>query len=182
MKKKITLIITGLAITIAGSAFAEMDHSMHSNEHMSGGMKQGEHDEMKMQSGEMGMKMSEGMAMKTLQIDDYKLAFHIMDMPAYHKLMKTMGMKHSQMEGDTSHHIMVDIAGKDGKKIEGAVVKIKLIDPRKKSQEKLLKPMMGQLGQYGADFKMIHKGKYQIITLFKIGGKKHKGGYRYEMK
>jgi len=128
------------------------------------------------------MHMPEDMAMKTLQVDDYKLTFHVMDMPAYHKLMKTMGMKHSQMEGDTSHHIMVDIADRNGKKIEAAEVKIKVINPRKESQEKLLKPMMGQLGQYGADFKMIHKGKYQIMTLFKAGKDKHNGGFWHEMK
>jgi len=147
-----------------------MDHSM------GGKMK---HEDMKY---DMEMKMPEGISMKTLQVDDYKLTFHVMDMPAYHKMMKTMGMKHSQMEGDTSHHIMVDIAGKDGRKIEGAVLKIKLVDPGKESREKFLKPMTGQLGWYGADFKMIHKGKYQIMTLFKVDGKKHKGAYWYEMK
>lgn len=172
MKKKVAAIITGITLTLAGGAsYAEMDHSMDSHDHMSGKMEY--KDEM---------KMPEGVEMKMLQVDDYMLTFHVMDMPAYHKMMKTMGMKHSQMEGDTSHHIMVDIAGKDSKKIEGAVVKIKLVDPRKESQEKLLKPMMGQLGQYGADFKMIHKGKHQIMTLFKVDGKKHKGGYWYEKK
>ena len=174
MKKRLITVLTIILLGASSAAMAQMERSMSSHEPMSGEMK---HENMK---DDMEMHMPEGMAMKTLQVDDYVLTFHVMDMPAYHKLMKTMGMKHSQMEGDTSHHIMVDIAGKDGKKIDGAVVKIKLVDPRKESQEKLLKPMMGQLGQYGADFKMIHKGKHQIMTLFKEDGKKHKGGIWHE--
>ena len=171
MKKKVAAIITGITLTLAGgTSYAEMDHSMGSHDSMGGKMK---HEEM---------KMPEGMSMKTLQVNDYKLMFHIMDMPAYHKMMKTMGMKHSQMEGDTSHHIMVDVTDKDGKKVNKAAVKVKVIDPGKESQEKPLKPMMGQMGQYGADFKMIHKGKYQIMTLFKVGGKMHKGGFWHEQK
>jgi len=171
MKKKIAAIITGVTLTLSGGAsYAEMDHPMGDK------MK---HENMKH---EMEMKMPEGLSMKTLQVDDYNLTFHVMTMPEYHKLMKAMGMKHSQMEGDTSHHIMVDVTDKDGKKVTKAAVKVKVINPRKESQEKPLKPMMGQLGQYGADFKMIHEGKHQVMILFKVGGKMHKGGYWYEQK
>ena len=172
MKKKAAAIIAGIALTLTGNAtYAGMDHSMHNHSH----------EEQEMREGNT-MKMPEGMSMKTMNIDDYKVTFHIMDMPAYHKMMKTMGMKHSQMEGGTSHHIMVDIKDKEGKKVDNAAVKVKVVDPKKESQTKSLKPMMGQMGQYGADFKMIHKGKHQIMALFKVGDKKHKGGYWHEKK
>ena len=40
-------------------------------------------------------------------------------------------------------------------------------------------PMMGN---FGAEFHMMGKGKYQIMTLFKAGKDKHHGGFWHEMK
>ena len=131
---------------------------------------------------EKGMPMPEGVDMHDLEIDGYKATFHIMNMPVYHKLMKSMGMKHSQMEGGTSHHVMVKILDNKEKMLSAAVVKIRVVDPRGNSREKALKPMKGNLGQYGADFKMIHRGKYRITAEFKASGKMHRGSYTYEMK
>jgi hypothetical protein len=40
---------------------------------------------------------------------------------------------------------------------------------------------MDGMDHYGADFKMPQQGKYQILTLFKVGDKKHKAGFYHEL-
>ncbi len=128
------------------------------------------------------MQMPEGVDMHTLQVDGFKITFHIMNMPVYHRLMKSMGVNHSDMERDTSHHIMVELLDNKGEKVGDAAIKIKVVDPRDSPEEKALKPMKGHLGQYGADFRMIHRGKYRITAEFKTAGKVHRGNYTYEIK
>ena len=178
MKKVVAIVCMTVLVATGSAVWASMDmnHSKdhkdnHSHDSMSGKMKHMEHKD--------GMKMPEGMSMKSMNIDDYKVVFHIMDMPAYHKYMKNMGHTGEMMMGNgVTHHIMMNITDKNGRKVENAVVKVKVIDPGKKSQTQSLMSMMGS---YGAGFKMETKGKYQIMTLFKIDGKKHKGGFRHEI-
>ena len=168
MIKKIALIITGLIITITAPAFAEMDHSMHDMGHKK--------DEM----GKVhGMDMSSGMEMHSMTIDDYKLQFHIMDKKAFRNYMDNMGHKGHEMKEGMSHYVMMDISDPDGKKINSAKVKLKVIGPDKNADEKAAFPMMGN---FGAEFHMMDKGKYQIMTLFKTGKDKHHGGFWHEMK
>lgn len=128
------------------------------------------------------MRMPEDVDMHVMKTGGYKVVFHIMNMPVYHSLMKSMGVKHSGMEGGTSHHIMLEIIGPDGEKVDDAAVDLSVVDPRGGSEKKSLKPMKGELGRYGADFRMIHRGEYTITVEFRASGKMHSGGFSYEMK
>lgn len=150
-------------LAAAPAAFAGMEHS-HGGE-----AKSMQHE----------MKMPEGMAMQTLKIDDFKVTFHIMDRRAFREYMDNMGHTTHKMREGMTHYVMMDIEGKDGKKVARARVKLKIIGPGGKAGEKVAFPMMGN---FGAEFDMTAKGEYQIMTLFDVGGEKHKGGFRYVMK
>ena len=164
MKKRTISILTGIVVFTFGisGAYAAMDHQ-HSHQ----------------MQGSKAMNMSDGMEMHSIDVDGYKLNFHIMNGKAFRTYMDNMGHKSHNMREGMSHYIMVDIADKDGAKIKRAKVKLKIISHGKKETERLAFPMMGS---FGSEFKMTEKGKYQIMTLFKIKDKKHKGGFWHEMK
>ena len=169
MKKKIAAIITGVTLSLAGSSsFAQMDHSMGSQDHMSGEMK---HEE--------SMNMPGGMEMHAMEIDGHKINFHIMDKKAFRNYMDNMGHSTHKMKEGMTHYVMMDITSPEGKKIKRSKVKLKVIGPDKKADEKVAFPMMGN---FGAEFDMSHKGKYQIMTLFKVKKEKHHGGFWHEVK
>ena len=67
------------------------------------------------------------------------------------------------------------------KVIGDALINLKIIRPDKSEQIKMAMWMEG-MNHYGADFKMDQKGKYQILTLFKVGDKQHKAGFYYSLK
>ena len=158
MKKIAVSVLTGIMIFASGAS-AEMDHQ------------QMQHSQ--------GMNMSEGMKMHSLDVDGYKLNFHIMDRKSFRSYMDNMGHKSHKMREGMSHYIMVDISDKDGTKIKRSKVRLKIITPGSKETEKVAFPMMGS---FGSEFDMTEKGEYQIMTLFKIKDKKHKGGFKHEMK
>lgn len=161
MKKAVASIVAGIAIFTSGASVA-MEHQ-HS---------------LQMQ-GSKDMRMSEKMKMHSIDVDDYKLNFHIMDRKAFRAYMDNMGHKTHKMREGMSHYVMVDISDKDGNKIKRSKVKLKIITPGSKENEKIAFPMMGS---FGSEFDMTEKGNYQIMTLFKIKDEKHKGGFRHEMK
>ena len=158
MKKIAVSVLTGIMIFASGAS-AEMDHQ------------QMQHSQ--------GMNMSEGMKMHSLDVDGYKLNFHIMDRKSFRSYMDNMGHKSHKMREGMSHYIMVEISDKDGKKIKRSKVRLKIITPGSKETEKVAFPMMGS---FGSEFDMTGKGEYQIMTHFKIKDKKHKGGFKHEMK
>ena len=168
MKKKITAIIGGVIIAMAGSTYAQMDHSMRGEGGMSGEMMH-----------ENQMKMPAGMGMHSLDIDGHEVNFHIMDHKTFRNYMDNMGHKTHKMKEGMTHYVMIDITDKDGNKIKKTQVKLKVIGPDGKAEEKMAFPMMGN---FGAEFDMAHKGKYQIMTLFKVKDGKHHDGFWYEMK
>ncbi|MDH3975072.1 MAG: hypothetical protein OEV42_12395 [Deltaproteobacteria bacterium] len=168
MKKKIAAIIGGVIITMGGSTYAAMEHDHSAHDHGSQSM---EH--------QSEMKMPDGMEMHTMEIDGHKINFHIMNRKAFRKYMDNMGHKTHKMKEGMTHYVMMDITDKEGKKIKRAKVKLKVIGPDKKSEEKAAFPMMGN---FGAEFHMMDKGKYQVMTLFKIKKAKHYGGFWHEMK
>jgi len=165
MKKTAASILTGIMV-FASAAFAEMEH-------------QHNHEQQQMEHSSGSMSMPEGMKMQSIDVDGYKLSFHIMDNKAFRKYMDDMGHTTHKMREGMSHYVMVDIADKDGAKIKRSKVKLKIITPGGKEAEKVAFPMMGS---FGSEFDMTEKGEYQIMTLFKIGEGKHKGGFRQEMK
>lgn len=164
MKKAAVSILAGIVIFTSGvlEGYAAMDHQ---HKHQMQGSK--------------GMNMSDGMEMHSIDVDSYKLNFHIMNGKAFRAYMDNMGHKSHKMREGMSHYIMVDISDKNGNKIKRSKVKLKILSPAGKETEKLAFPMMGS---FGSEFNMIEKGKYQIMTLFKIKDEKHKGGFWHEMK
>jgi hypothetical protein len=58
---------------------------------------------------------------------------------------------------------------------------VKVIDPKGKEQIKLLDFIMG-MNQYAGDFTLSEKGRYQILILFKAGGKRQPAGFYYALK
>lgn len=165
MKKVTVSILTGIMVFASG-AYAEMDH-------------QHNHEQKKMEHSSNGMSMSEGMEMHSIDVDGYKLNFHIMNGKSFRTYMDNMGHTSHKMREGMSHYVMVDISDKDGNKIKRSKVKLKIITPSGKESEKVAFPMMGN---FGSEFNMTEKGNYQIMTLFKIKDEKHKGGFRHEMK
>jgi len=166
MKKTITILAVLLAS--GGMAQAQMDHSMRDQKEMHEGMK---HEE--------SMKMPSGMEMHAMEIDGHKVNFHIMDKKAFREYMDNMGHKDHMMKEGMTHYVMMEITDPEGKKVKRSKVKLKVIGPDKKADEKAAFPMMGN---FGAEFDMSHKGKYQIMTLFKVKKDKHHGGFWHEMK
>ena len=161
---KRTLVIPAALLMFAVPAFAEMEHTQGHEGHM---------------QQEQQMAMPGGMEMHAMEIDGFKVDFHIMDRKAFRKYMDDMGHTSHEMKEGMSHYVMLDITDPSGKKIHRAQVKIKVIDPKEKAEEKVGFPMMGS---FGAEFDMPAKGKYQIMTLFKIKEEKHQGGFSHEMK
>ncbi len=201
MKKKMAAIITGITVGCRGlsrfkefsgkirrigtvpllmvvtffefvsmPAYAQMDHSMHGQGAVPGEM---------MNEGQMGMQMPSGMVMHEMDIDDHKVKFHIMDRQSFRNYMDNMGHKTHMMKEGMTHYVMMEIFDKDGNRVKRAKVKLKVIDPNEKAEEKAAFPMMGN---FGAEFDMSHMGRYQVMTLFKVKEKKHKGGFWHEKK
>jgi hypothetical protein len=85
------------------------------------------------------------------------------------QIMRLANMNQKSEDG-TTHHIMVKLF-RDGMDypIDGAVGKIKIVGPDKKEQISSLKNFNGILA---ANFTFEKHGKYGIICLFKVDGKK----------
>jgi hypothetical protein len=70
---------------------------------------------------------------------------------------------------------------KTQKEITDAQINMKVVDPKGKDQIKALK-YEDMMKSYDTYFNLPEKGKYQVITLFKIGDKKRTAGIYYELK
>jgi hypothetical protein len=140
------LIAAVLALSAPLAALAAMEH---------------EHEGMPMDHGSMKMEHGGGMmAMGKLAheevVDGVKAAFNIIDIKAK---MKEMGMKET-------HHIMVVFSdAKSGAKLSEGEVNVKIVGPDKKEQ---VKELVSMEGGFGSDFTMPEKGKYGIMTKFKL--------------
>jgi hypothetical protein len=114
-------------------------------------------------------------------LDGVKASFSIMAMAEHKKMLKDMKMK-VEVDPQATHNIAVTLADtRSNLPIGDAAVKMKVISPKGKDQVKLLDFTMA-MNQYSGDFTLSQKGKYQILILFKAGGKKQAAGYYYEMK
>lgn len=112
--------------------------------------------------GDMGHK-KDGMFLKKKQIDGYSVSFHVMKA----KPGKAMG---------GSHDFMIKVE-KDGKTLTNIAMNTKVIHPDGKSESK---QVMKMGDWYMAGYDLGHKGKHQIMVLFKTkDGQKHKGGIYY---
>jgi hypothetical protein len=104
-----------------------------------------------------------------------KATFSVIDMRAQVKGTEVpKGMKET-------HHLMVRFAdAKTGKALTAGEVKVKVVGPDKSEQ---VKDLVGMEGHFGADFVMAKKGKYGIMSKFKLaGGKVESSKFWYEVK
>ncbi len=107
-----------------------------------------------------------------------KAAFSIMAMTEHKKMLQDMKMK-VEIDPQATHNIAVTLSNtQTNLPLTNAVVKMKVIDPKGKDQVKLLDFIAG-MNQYAGDFTLSGKGRYQILILFKAGGKKEAAGFYY---
>lgn len=80
-----------------------------------------------------------------------------------------------------THHISVSIKDiKSGKALTEGEIKLKIQSPDKKDQTK---DLMGMHGHFGGDFQMSVKGKYGVMSKFKLkDGKIRQAKFWYTVK
>lgn len=110
-------------------------------------------------------------------VDGVKATFKIMSMKEHLKEMKMevpKGMKET-------HHIAVEFKdAKTGKTLAEGEAKIKVQNPDKSSQSKDLVSMQGH---FGGDFELSKKGKYGVMSKFKLkDGKVRSAKFWYTVK
>ncbi len=133
------------------------------------------------QHGSMGMGESMKMDTKEVLVEGVKVVFQVMANDEHKKMLKDMKMN-EQPEAGTTHNITVVLKDEQTQKeITDAAVKMKVIDPSGKDQIKPLKAEP-EMKSYGAYFKLPEKGKYQILTSFKVGDKTRNAGIYYDVK
>jgi len=110
-----------------------------------------------------------------------KASFSITPMAEHKKMLQDMKMKVA-VDPQATHNIAVTLTDtRTNLPLMDAVVKMKVIGPKAKEQIKLL-DFTQAMNQYAGDFTFPEKGKYQILILFKSGGKKHPAGFYYVLK
>jgi hypothetical protein len=110
-----------------------------------------------------------------------KASFSIMAMAEHKKMLKDMKMK-VEVDLQATHNIVVTLTDtRSNLPIGDLVVKMKVIDPKGKEQVKLLDAIPA-MNQYGQNFDLTEKGRYQVLILFRNGGKKTAAGFYYRLK
>jgi len=120
---------------------------------------------------------------KEVTVDGINVHFWVETMMEHHRMMEKMGvpMEGMKMDAHSTHEISVSLIDEETKKpITDAKINLKIIRPDGSNQIKMAMWMEG-MDHYGADLKMSQKGKYQILTLFKVGEKKYKTGLYYDL-
>jgi hypothetical protein len=119
---------------------------------------------------------------KEIVIEGVRTKFEVMTMEEHKKMLKEMKVSLETADKSATHHVSVTLYDeKSGKEVANAAVNMKVVSPGKKEQVKML-TFMPEMKHYGNDFTLSEKGKYEILTLFKIGEQKRKGGFYYEVK
>jgi hypothetical protein len=110
-------------------------------------------------------------------VDGVKATFKVMSMKEHMQAMK-MEMPKEMKE---THHIAVNFTDvKTGKPITEGDVKVKVQGPDKSEQTK---DLMAMQGHFGADFVMSAKGKYGVMSKFKLSdGKVRSSKFWYTVK
>lgn len=140
-------------LTLTAPAAFAADHDMHAGHAAMGGTA---HEEV---------------------IDGIKATFNVQTMA---DAMKEMGMEMPKGVKET-HHISVSFKEvKSGKALTEGEVRVKLQAPDKNDQSK---DLMGMHGHFGADFVMSKKGKYGVMSKFKLAdGKVRQAKFWYTVK
>jgi hypothetical protein len=157
MKKMTVLLAATIALSAPTFVLAAMDH-------------------MNMDHGSMKMEHAAGVAHEEV-VDGVKATFKVKPMK---EAMRDMGMEMPKGMKET-HHISVAFAdAKTGKPITEGDVKMKVMGPDKSDQTK---DLMGMHGHFGGDFDLSKKGKYGIMSKFKLkDGKVRSSKFWYTVK
>ncbi|MGE5253042.1 MAG: FixH family protein [Planctomycetaceae bacterium] len=135
-------------------------------------------------AGEKKMEPSPGQETsprRTFLLDGVKASFSILAMAEHKKMLNDMKMK-VEVDPQATHHIAVTITDtRSNQPLRDAVVKMKVIGPKGEDQVRMLDSIMG-MNEYAADFILSQKGRYQILILFKDGGKKRAAGFYFSLK
>ena len=124
---------------------------------------------------------NEASSSRTFLVDGVKASFSIMNMAEHKKMLKDMKMN-VEVDPQATHNIAVTLTDtRTNLPLNDAVVKMKVIGPKGKAQIKLL-DFTPAMNQYAGDFTLSEKGRYQILILFKSGGKKQAAGFYYALK
>jgi hypothetical protein len=172
MKPFVVMLTLLAAVSLSPAAgFSQHQHGQH------GGMA-GAEGEKKAES-TLGNETSSN---RTFLLEGgVKAAFSIMAMPEHKKMLQDMKMK-VDVDPQATHNIAVTLSDtRTNLPIADAVVKMKVIDPKGQGQVRLLDFIAG-MNQYAGDFTLSGKGRYQVLILFKTGGKKQAGGFYYRLK
>lgn len=163
--KSLSIITFSALLAVAGPLYASGDHAHghddeHKDEHKSG-MKHDDHDSDHGHDDHGSAKNK--MFLKEKMIDGYKVTFHVMQA----KPGKEMG---------GTHDFMIKVE-KDGAILTDITMNTKVVHPNGSSESKKTMKMGDWLM---AGYDLGHKGKHQLMILFKTtDGKKHKGGVHY---
>ncbi len=114
-------------------------------------------------------------------LDGVKASFSITTMAEHEKMLRDMKMK-GEVDPRATHNIAVTLTDTlSNQPFRDAVVKMKVISPNGKDQVRIPDFIVG-MNQYTADFTLSEKGRYQILILFKAGGKKRAAGFYFSLK
>ncbi|MCG6917759.1 MAG: hypothetical protein LJE89_09450 [Deltaproteobacteria bacterium] len=147
LRSFLTVLALSLALSSGSLALAARDHQ--SDDHMSG-------------SKSVSMEYGQSAATFTHQetVEGVQAEFQVMTLAS---------MNMNDPQGKT-HHVMVKFADASShKQLANAIGKIKVISPSGREQVESLQNYGGILA---ANFTFAEKGKYGVICLFKVDGKK----------
>lgn len=157
MKKSLLAITFAGTVALAGVSHASGDHG-HGHDDASSGMSQHGNKSMEMSN------KSDAMFLEKRSVDGYDVSIHVMKA----KPGKEMG---------GSHDFMVKVE-QAGKVLTDVAINTKVVHPNGKSESK---KTMKMGSWYMAGYDLGHKGKHQLMILFKTAdGKKHKTGVYYD--
>lgn len=169
--KQHTLILSLLALLTLGlfSLASAGGHEHGSSDH---GDKMHMDHSMDMKGHDMGM----GEVIRTHTVDDLTLTYRLIDM---HQRMKEMEGMESMSGKVASHHLMLDVKGKNGVMVHDAKVGFVITDPAGK-EVKIMAMAMG--GGHGADVEMKQSGTYTLKVKVKAGDKVVKDSFTHMTK
>ncbi len=110
-----------------------------------------------------------------------RASFAITPTAEHKKMLQDMRMR-IEVDPRTTHNISVNLVDvRSNEPLNEAVVKMKVISPKGKDEIKMLDSIPA-MNQYSGDFTLSEKGRYQILILFRAGGKKQAAGFYYRLK
>ena len=166
MKKIITLIVLcSFFLFSRGMATDSAGHN-HANPDGQAATDKTDMDAMDHSQMDHGSSQDGGVFTEMVMVDGIHAEFQVMELAS---------MNMTDPEGRT-HHVMATFV-KDGKKIDKAVGRVKIISPSGKEQIADLKDYGG--GVYAANFTIDEDGKWGVICLFKDADGKHTAKFWY---